>query len=492
MTDDLFGNPLANAPRYRDPTPPKPPREEPRVPYVARRMPPLDTERFIAPGRALFPYQRDGATWTREMLLTLGGCIIGDDMGLGKTCQTLLAIPPSRPVVVVCPAVVKENWCDEIRAWRTDLRPFALYGRGSFKWPPPGVVAVTNAAILPALDDAIGEPHPGTILVVDEAHAYASSKTLQTKTLRMMRRAVVKRGGAAVGATGTPLLNRPQQLWAVLASFGVAEVAFGSWPRFVYAFGGKKRMIGGMPRGYEFNAEPSPKVADALRRVMLRRLKVDVLTELPPKLFRRARVTIDADAARACDAAVAALRAAGIDLASATLEAIATSAATVAFAEMSRARAALAAAKIRAAEEIVEEYEDAGKPLLVLSDHRAPVLAIGSRDGWAAIHGDVSAEERHRIVSDFQSGKIRHGVAVSIRAGGVGITLTRASDVLRIDRAFTPGLNAQAEDRVHRIGQKSSVTVTDLVAMHVLDERMDELEAEKRKYLRAVDSAAVR
>ncbi len=428
--------------------------------------------------RALFPFQRVGVDW----LAPRRRALLGDDMGLGKSVQILMALPRDLVggAVIVCPAVVKHNWADEVRAWRPDLRAIVLSGRGSFRWPRAGEIVITNYAILPKDTDVASLPGllPGCYLIGDEIHAVKGSSQ-RRKAWLALRRRVRARQGTLWGATGTALLNNPVELWKVLSALDCEKASFGSWSTFVRAFDGYKGRFGWKFRG------PTREVPDRLRRVMLRRLKKDVLPDLPPKRYKTVLVELNREAIVACDAAAAALAEQGVDLTSATLKAVRTAAERPGFTEMSRARKALAAAKFRTAEQLVEFHEQSNTPLVVLGAHKAPIQAIGNRPGWASITGDVSAGARADIVRDFRSGRLS-GVALTIRAGGVGITLTRASDVLRIDRDWTPALNRQAVDRTHRIGQTRGVLVTDLVADHVLDHRTAELLVEKESLEDAV------
>jgi SNF2 family DNA or RNA helicase len=157
---------------------------------------------------------------------------------------------------------------------------------------------------------------------------------------------------------------------------------------------------------------------------------------------------------------------------------------------MSEVRASLATAKIPALVEIVADIEEADEPIVVFSAHRAPIDHLGTRDGWAAITGDTPATARTEIEARFQRGELR-GVAATIQAGGVAITLTRAHRAVFVDQDWTPALNAQAEDRICRIGQDRGVIITRLIADHTLDRRIAEVLASKTAIIDgSVDAAA--
>jgi SWI/SNF-related matrix-associated actin-dependent regulator 1 of chromatin subfamily A len=429
-------------------------------------------------GSQLYPFQRAGVAW----LAARSAALLADEMGTGKTIQALAALPFGAPVLVVCPAVAKGVWQREAAKWRPDLSVSVLSGRQSFRWPAPNEMVVVNYDIL--AEDAGGAP-ARCVVIADEAHAIKSAKAQRTKRFRALARAARAVSGKVMLLTATPLTSRPTDLWSVLAAAGLDAEAFGSWPAFVRAFSGRKGRWG----GYEWGS-PKPEAADALSRVMLRRLRKDVLRELPPKTWEDLAVEIDRATRKDCDALVAELAAIGVDIVGATDEAAMTRARTVAFARMSEVRAALATAKIPALLEIVSELEDAGEPVVVFSAHRAPIDHLGARDGWATITGDTPAATRTEIEASFQRGSLR-GVAATIQAGGVAITLTSAHRAVFVDQDWTPALNAQAEDRICRIGQDRGVIITRLVAEHALDQRIAEVLSAKTAIIEgSVDAAA--
>jgi hypothetical protein len=139
------------------------------------------------------------------------------------------------------------------------------------------------------------------------------------------------------------------------------------------------------------------------------------------------------------------------------------------FEKFSEIRAALAKSRVPAMLEYVEDCEEQDVPLIVFSAHLSPMDALVTRPGWAVISGATSPQRRQEIVEAFQAGRLK-GVGVTIRAGGVGLTLTHAWKALFVDLDWVPGWNSQAEDRICRIGQKSNrVEVVRMVSKHPLD-----------------------
>jgi superfamily II DNA or RNA helicase len=424
---------------------------------------------LAARGGSLYPYQRTGVAW----LAPRQSALLADDMGLGKTLQALLAAPAGAPLLIVCPAVAKPVWAREAARWRPDLTVVSLSGRGSFRWPVPGEAVVINYDLLPNVIEAAPA---GTVVVADEAHALKSPKAQRTERFRAIAESARAAGGRSWLLTATPILNRPPELYALLRAAG-AERAIGGWSGLVREFGGCQDRWG----GWSWSRRASDAVVEQIKGVMLRRAKAEVLADLPPKRVEVLEVEIDKAALRACDLVLkAAEKRGGLD---AVLRDVAESAGGAAFEEIAKARASLAVAKAAAIQPLLDaiEEEEAG-PVVVFSAHRAAVDVLGARLGWATITGDTPAEERGRIEEAFQAGTLL-GVAGTIKAMGVAITLTRATRAIFLDEEWTPALNQQAQDRIYRIGQRSATLITRLVANHAVDARVVALLDEKQALL---------
>lgn len=447
-----------------------------------------------AEGRALYPYQVAGVSF----LLADPRRGLFDDMGLGKTIQALAALRASAarkgaPVaaMVVCPAVAKGVWAREAKKWWPAQSVVTLTGKGSFRYPAAGELVILNYELLPAADDLLGTPvsnvgadvHPatfqapaGVVVIFDELQKAKNPRSNMGKASRALGEAAVEAGGAIWGLTGTPFENNGGETHAILNVIGGLgdELFQGAWKA-------------------KWAAREKPAiVVGALRRCSLRRLKVQVLRDLPAKRRQDVQVQIDAASLRALDGILA--RMGGEEALARAVEAAAVSEATaragVDFEELSRARAILADAKLPAALELIEQYESAGEPLVIMCDHLAPLQVIAAREGWALIDGSVAPEKRTAIEEAFQRGELK-GVACSIRASGVALTLTHASIMLFLDSAWNPAKNAQAEDRIYRIGQDNAVLILRLVAQHVIDLRVAELcSVKEEQFKNTVDAAS--
>ena len=417
----------------------------------------MDTTHLAAVKRAMmggaYGYQQVGV----RFLAQHDRALLGDDMGLGKTFQSIMAIEGR--AIVLCPATLKTNWSNEVRKWRKDLNPIVCQGRDGFQLPADGDVVILNYEILPKEfdpTDKYGNEHnvpelwgkvfSKTTLIADEAHLCKSHKATRSKRTKVLA-SLCKNTWAL---TGTPLLSKGFDLWGVLSTFGMARDVFGGWKGFIRSMNGQQDRFG----GWYFT--PDASVPERLRRVMLRRMKTEVLTDLPPKQTQTITVDLSAGLTRRVNKAWKILQEADMsELPS--------------FQSFSKVRAALAKDRISALTELVESCEDANEPVVVFSAHRAPIEALAGRDGWAVIMGNTSQSERQRAVDAFQAGDLK-GIACTIKAGGTGITLTHASKMIFCDLEWNPALNLQAEDRICRIGQTASnLQYIRLVSDHPMD-----------------------
>ena len=315
-------------------------------------------------------------------------------------------------------------------------------------------------------EDILGE----TILIGDEFHLVKNYRTFRSQKVSQLTR-LCKRVWAL---SGTPLMNRPQDLFGVLCS-GNMNV-FGSWDNFLRLFNGYKNGYG----GYEFGM-PLPEVPERMHRIMLRRLKSEVLKDLPPKIYQDIEVDCDGALTKKINEFLG--KTIGVKKAKDTnYEKIVDELdfeELPSFSQFSEIRAMLAESRIPAMLEIVESYEDSGTPLVIFSAYKAPIKALENRDGWKIITGETKSEDRRNFVREFQEGKLK-GIALTIQAGGVGITLTGATNALFVDLDWTPSWNIQAEDRLVRIGATGShVLIMRMRSSHPLDRHTQKLLAHK-------------
>lgn len=406
--------------------------------------------------RTPYPHQVEAA----RFLASRNRACLFDDPGVGKTGSALLAVPAGHGVLVVCPAVAKTVWEDEVRAFRPDLSPAVLAGRGSFRWPRAGEVLVTNYELLPAR--GAGAPY-GTVLIADEAHYLKSWKSRRSRAFRALSSSVAREWGFVWLLTGSPLLRDPYDLWNVLAAAELERRIFRDFSSFRTLFGAHDREIrarGGKTIRIIDWGKPAPMVRQMLSTHCLRRTRLEVMPWLPPKTWTRVRVPVPEAVRKTLDEVRSTMNG---DLEEAVEKVLESGGS--AFEKIASTRAALAQVLTASAAELADSVLDSGRQIVVFSVHRGPVDAISSRPGWRSIRGGDEARRRAQAISDFQGGEAR-GIAATIGAAGTAVTLTAASDVIFVDLDWSGELNRQAEDRVCRPGQKEPVEIRILEPDH--------------------------
>ena len=424
---------------------------------------------------ALLPFQREGV----RLGVSMGGrLLLGDEMGLGKTVQAIAIALHYRsewPLLVVCPTSLALTWAEELERWVPELLPGDINMVHSHH---NSALATAKVTLLPygrllckekqRLADSVAGARFG-VVVVDEAHALKSKEAqryqLLLPTLRAARRLVL--------LTGTPALSRPVELWTLLNALRPDVGAWRQYKDYVERYCDAKLKFFGRVRRYDVTgcSHADELHAQLAQHVMVRRLKADVLSQLPEK--RRMRVVISLPSGgRAAE--LAELEAQRAKLASSDVLGRQRL--------LSQLTVALASAKAAVAAEYTLELigSTPEKRVLYFAHHLA---ALDAMESAAAAHGvttfridgSVPAAERASLVSRFQSlpaGKEAIFV-LSIQAGGQGLTLTSASTVVFGELRWVPGEMLQAEDRVHRLGQTArGVNIHYLVAKGSADEAM--------------------
>ena len=424
-------------------------------------------------GQDMWSYQIEGAKWLTNKRKGL----LADDQGLGKTVQALAAVPAGAPLIIICPKVAKGVWEQHLNKLRPgEFLTVQYTGRGSFAPPLPGHACVINYDILS------GDPgacYPGTCVILDEAHYVKNEEAVRHRSAL----ALCDSAERVYLLTGTPLKSRPPDLWGVLAVADVANEAFGSRREFDGIF--PHTVVKKGRSSFKYWGKPAKGVVNCLRRVMLRRLKVDVLKDLPPKRWDTLRVKLDPIAAKACKAWLETIYVIGTDLQDLTRDILEQAeedgGALPGREQFSKACSELARCKLGAVIDEIEAHEEShpNDPLIVWSRHVDPLRVIADRKGWELICGETDQGKREWLVEEFQAGKLK-GLALSIAAAGTAITLTACDRAIFLDRSWSPADNTQAEDRIHRIGQTRPCRYTDLVCDHVLDDHLYHVLADKQ------------
>jgi SNF2 family DNA or RNA helicase len=400
------------------------------------RVVPEPTVEYVEPAFPLYPHQNEGIDYLRANKKAF----LTDEMGLGKTIQALMALPSATAALVVCPASLKGNWAREVKTWRPDLTPVILSGKGSFRWPCLGEIVIVNYELFPKEGEA-SYLNWEVNAIVDEAHYLKKSKAARTKKWRAISRDILEAGGSTWGMTGTPLVTTPYDLYGCLQSFGLLKQGYGSYNNFVSVWGGHKGHYGLLWSPNRINEKLAQ---EGLAKCSFGRKRIDVLPDLPSKRWTEIEVKLP----KGCGA---------IDRDSMDeLEAWANGGPTPVAGKIAEARKKLAITKGKKALPFIDELiQGGGGPVVVFSAHVQPCQELGKYDRWECITGDTPAEKRAEIVERFQNGEL-DGLAGTVGAMGVGLTLTKSCRMIFLDLPWSNSEIAQAEDRICRIGQKNA------------------------------------
>jgi SWI/SNF-related matrix-associated actin-dependent regulator 1 of chromatin subfamily A len=442
----------------------------------------------VPAGLSYLPYQRAGIAYA----IPRKGTLIADEMGLGKTIQAIGVInasPEINRVLIVCPASVKLNWQAECRKWLTRALHVGMFGLFNGDG--------ADCAIQIINWDVLGKVPDGSwdLVVFDEAHRAKNPKAARSKHAQRIARAAKK----VLCLTGTPIEAKPIELFPILQMVAPAEwdpagvvkgvcVGAGAGAGFFrYAkryCAAHKEQVSRTKSVWMFDGTSNTsELQEKLRATcMVRRLKKDVLTELPPK--RRQVIEIEGTCGTFDDDA---------DLDERNYDEFVRRVRSnkIAFEDISRVRHADAVAKIPAVLEHLEESLESSPKVIVFAHHKDVIggLANGLDAlgvGYVTLTGDTTMADRQAAVNAFQTDPTVRVFIGSLTAAGVGITLTAASHVVFAELDWTPGNMSQCEDRAHRIGQRESVLVQHLVIRGSIDARIANILTSKQAVLDAV------
>jgi SWI/SNF-related matrix-associated actin-dependent regulator of chromatin subfamily A-like protein 1 len=421
-------------------------------------------------GLTFLPYQKAGIAFILGRL----GSIVGDEMGLGKTVQAIGAInadPAIRTVLVICPMSLKLNWRNELNKWSSRSPEIFVFPeqRLEFGALADGAVriVVCNYDQLKKLPLCVWD-----LVVIDEAQYVKNPKAKRTELVK----AIADRSKRRILLTGTPLPNRPLELWSLLqiadpedwdpAGFSkghpVGPGQGAGFFRYAKRYCDAKQVSHGRSGSHwDFTGSSNlNELQEKLRSTcMVRRLKKDVLKDLPPK--RRQIIALNAPVSDSEHETFDSLNLSYDD----AIEVLTRD--RVAFTELSKARHVTALAKVPSAIEHITDALDGTDKLIVFAHHLDVIDELEKGlfgHGVVTITSATCPEERQRNVERFQTDPSVRIIIGSIGAMGVGHTLTASSHVIFVEQSWVPAEMSQAEDRAHRIGQLDSVLIEILVS----------------------------
>lgn len=420
-------------------------------------------------GKEMFPFQKAGLEFIEA---TGGNALIADQMGLGKTIQALSYIaahPDQRPAVIICPASLKLNWEREAQTWLETDDDIQVVKGGKPK-PPTGDIIVINYDILKKWLPTLKEYSP-QILIFDESHSIKNQKSARSKAAMELAEVVPHK----ILLTGTPVLNRPAELWnqlRIIDPMKYPDSSFFQWHKR-YTDATQNRY------GWDFSgASNLEELAQSLKPIMIRRTKDQVLKELPEK--QRSSIFIPIDNKKEYQTAERDLLEWLVEQEGMDKKDRVSSVEHLARIEYLRQIAVKG--KLKQALAWIRTFLEGGEKLVVFATHKKIISALMDEFSECAvkIDGSVSTEKRQAAADAFQGDDNVKLFVGNIKAAGVGITLTAASNVAFLELPWTPADLEQAEDRCHRIGQKNAVNITYLLAQKTIDATMAAMVEHKR------------
>ena len=424
-------------------------------------------------------YQTEGFVWMARLAhLGIGGCL-ADDMGLGKTLQALAVIllrAQDGPTLVIAPTSVCMNWELEAARFAPTLKVHSLTGtdrEATVNAMGRRDLLVTSYTLLQQEVDLLESVQWQTI-VLDEAQAIKNAATKRSKAAMRLH------GKFRLITTGTPIENHLGELWN-LFSF-INPGLLGTYKQFNARYG--------IPIEKHHDRAARLQLKKLIRPFMLRRIKSQVLDELPPRTEITLRVEMKTNEMQFYEA-----------IRQQAIENIEGSAQKPGrhlqiLAEIMRLRRAccnprlidehtkIPSTKLEVFAEVVEELLGSRHKALVFSQftgHLALIREYLDNESivYKYLDGTTPTRERQRQVEAFQAGE-GDLFLISLKAGGLGLNLTAADYVIHMDPWWNPAVEDQAADRAHRIGQKRPVTVYRLVTANTIEEKIVRLHQEKR------------
>lgn len=441
----------------------------------------------------LRPYQLKGFSWLRFMTsLGLGACL-ADDMGLGKTLQVITLLLSRQketkvPALLVVPASLVGNWKAEVAKFAPDLRLFIAHPSQSSR-EDLDIVAKHPAQALRGYDVMLTtyqflqrteawQSHPWNLVILDEAQAIKNAGSSSAKAVKRLQ------APNRIALTGTPIENRPGDLWSLFDFLNPGLL------------GGSTDFAAAVKRSAKSSEGFAP-LRRLVKPYLLRRMKTDrsIIQDLPDKIELKAfcgltkrQATIyaklvDQLAKMLADKDMEPIKRHGLILGFLLKfkqvcnhpshwngDGAWNPADSGKFTRLAEICTELAEKRERAL--IFTQFQETCDPL-------ARFLAtVFGREGLI-LHGGTSVKKRPELVDAFQQPGGPPFMVISVKAGGTGLNLTAASQVIHFDRWWNPAVENQATDRAFRIGQKKNVIVHKFVCQGTVEERIDALIEEK-------------
>lgn len=423
-------------------------------------------------------YQIEGISW---LVAKNGRALLADDMGLGKSGQAVAWAKCSgmKKILVVCPASLKANWCKEIQKWTGETDFYQVFGKTvtdavvkeiqAHKW------VVINSDILSAWEQVIVNT-PFDAFILDEVQQFKSMKAQRTKAMTK----IAKKAPHLVALSGTPVENNPLELFPLFQMLDSG--LFLSQTKFI-----KRFCVYDIDKYGNINVKGGKNLKDLHKLLtdtyMLRRNKKDVLHELPEKT----RVVVPLSLSQA-DMRRYRKEADDFQAWLNSLPPHDKKRKAMAMMKINQLKQSIAEIKLPMIFDWIDTYLESGRKLVVFAHHKKIIEALSDRykDICVVLDGSTPANKRQGVVEAFQTDDRVKLFIGNLKAAGMGITLTAASDTLTVELGWTSSVHDQAEDRTNRIGQKNAVTAYYLLAENTVEMWIAELIDKKRGEMKGI------
>lgn len=422
----------------------------------------------------LRPYQKAGVAWLRRLTDSGMGALLADDMGLGKTLQTISVI--REKTLVVAPKSVIHAWQDQFAEFRPGLKVSVYQGKNRNLDPNSDVTLVTYGLL--RLEPEIFGSLEWDLAVLDEAQTIKNPDSLTARACHRLR------ARARIALSGTPVENRLSDLWSQFEFLNPGLL--GTRAEFERDFAGP------VASG---NAHAAESFRRRVRIFILRRLKAEVAPDLPEKTEVVLRCELSSDERTLYSALLNSARrevVAKLDSGAAplsVLELLLRLRQACCHPRLVPGQSAESSSKLDLLLESLETSIALGHRALVFSQWTSFLDLVEPKLRGAGISYsrlDGATANRDEVVRDFQAPSGPSVLLLSLRAGGVGITLTAADHVYLLDGWWNPAVEEQAADRAHRIGQRNPVLISRLLAEDTIEEKIFALQRKKRALSAAI------
>ena len=410
----------------------------------------------------LLPHQIEGVNFAMSRL----GALIADDMGLGKTIQAIEVLNRSgaRKCIIVCPSSLRLNWLHELREWLDlDLSVSVVFS-GKSPSDFDADICIVSYDLLPKYTNLI-ESIKYDVAILDEAHYIKNPKAKRTKACKEIR------CSRKIALTGTPVLNRPVELWPILQWLDPATYPQKKFMSFAKKFcAARQKTIRGR-KVWDFSGASNLDILrDFLFRTILIRRTKDTVLNLPPKIRQIVPLYIsdsgwmgDLKGSAKGEELLEAFYKRDYARAAALLEAE-----IFGFENLARIRREIAESKIDYIIGYLKDLFDVdpSRKIVLFAHHRDVLEAIhfAFPDTSLLLYGGIGSTRAGEVVREFQNNPSKTLLCGNFQSAGVGHTLTASSHIVFAELDWVPANLLQAEDRCYRIGQKNSTLIQYLIS----------------------------